>query len=98
MNMNTGLGGTLTASLRPSLVPLLMASSALLPILSLLNFISLSNSSVSGTIIFAAITAAGADKTEAANKCFANKSCSIGSVPPFRLKSQYMRLKHHQQW
>ena len=33
-------------------------------------------------IILAAITAAGADRTDAASKCLAKSNCSTGSLPP----------------
>ena len=54
---------------------MVIASKAFVPTCSLEIFISLFTFSVSGNNILAATTAAGADITEAANKCFAKNSC-----------------------
>ncbi len=78
----SNIAATFTASFTPSLVPFVMASSTLLPILSLLTSISWLIASVGGTSIFEKIMAAGAAITEAVSRCFANSSRSTGSSPP----------------
>ena len=58
-------------ALRPSVVPLAIASSKLLPILSEETLTSVLMSSVCGYRILEITIAPGAAITEAANKCFA---------------------------
>ena len=83
MAINTNnIAPTLIANFNPSVVPLDIASRALVPILSfeMIKFSLIC--SVSGTKIFAATIAAGAEIIDAVSRCFAKKACCSGSSPP----------------